>query len=234
MGQADNAIMETLKNKVVLITGSSIGIGREDAFRFSQAGCRVAITYYKDREDAEKTAKKCIDLGAADAFVVYLNVMDDASIKSAVKQVVDRFGEISILINNAGVIIWRRLEEQEFDDIAGQIRTNLEGLIKVTKECLPFVQDTIINMASGAGLTGYVDLTVYCATKWGVRGFTKSLAEELPKIKVYAVNPGAIATRMTDFRGMPPEKVAEVVFNLASGKYRLKSGSDVNIWDYVR
>lgn len=223
-----------MKNKVVLITGSSIGIGREDAFRFSQAGCKVAITYYKDREDAEKTAKKCMDLGAADAFVFYLNVMDDASIKTAVRQVVDRYGKISILINNAGVIVWRRLEEQEFDDIASQIRTNLEGLIKVTKECLPFVQDTIINMASGAGLTGYADLTVYCATKWGVRGFTKSLAEELPKIKVYVVNPGAIATRMTDFRGMAPEKVAEVVFNLASGRYRLKSGSDVNIWDYVR
>ncbi len=226
--------MESLKNKVVLITGSSIGIGREDAFRFSQAGCKVAITYYKDREDAEKTAKKCTDLGAADAFVFYLNVMDDTSIKTAVRQVADRYGKISILINNAGVIVWRRLEEQEFDDIASQIRTNLEGLIKVTKECLPFVQDTIINMASGAGLTGYADLTVYCATKWGVRGFTKSLAEELPKIKVYAVNPGAIATRMTDFRGMAPEKVAEVVFNLASGKYRLKSGSDVNVWDYVR
>lgn len=226
--------MESLKNKVVLITGSSVGIGREDAFKFSRAGCRVAITYYKDREDAEEAAKKCMDLGAADAFVVYLNVMDDASIKSAVRQVAGRYGKISVLINNAGVIVWRHLEEQEFDDIATQIRTNLEGLIKVTKECLPFIEDAIINMASSAGLTGYSDLTVYCATKWGVRGFTKSLAEELPKIKVYAVNPGAIATRMTNFRGMLPEKVAEVVFNLASGKYRLKSGSDVNIWDYVR
>lgn len=224
---------DSLKNKVVFITGASIGIGREDAYEFSKAGCKVIVSYYMDKQEAERTAKKCLELGASDVFLVHLNVTDNQSIKNAVKQIIGRFGEISILINNAGVIFWGKLGEQEYGEIEAQIRTNLEGLIKVTKECLPYVKDAIINIASGAGLQGYSGLTTYCATKWGVRGFTKSLAIELPATKVYAVNPGSTATRMTNFRGVPPEKVAQVIVDLAKGRYNLASGSDVNVWDYI-
>jgi short-subunit dehydrogenase len=88
-------------------------------------------------------------------------------------------------------------------------------------------------MASQTGFAGYADLSTYCSTKWGVRGFTQALALELPGLKIYAVNPGLTATRMSDFQGMPPEQVALVVLNLAKGKYRLTSGSDVNVWEHV-
>ena len=91
----------------------------------------------------------------------------------------------------------------------------------------------IINLASAAGLDGYEDITVYCATKFGVRGFTKACAAEMSKIKSYSINPGRIATRMNDFKGMSPEKVAEVILNVAKGAYNIKSGDDVNIWDYI-
>jgi len=223
-----------LKGKIVLITGSSMGIGREDAYKFAQEGCKLIITYNKHKKEGEEVARECKKLGAEDVLLVELDVSDGKSIKNAVKRVVDKFGETSILINNAGVVVWKHLENQSMTEIESQVRINLEGLIKMTQECLPYITDMIINISSGAGMHGYPQLTTYCATKWGVRGFTKALTEELHKIKVYVVNPGTTATQMNDFEGMEPEKVAQVILNLAKGKYKLESGSDVNIWDYVK
>ncbi|HME55462.1 MAG TPA: SDR family oxidoreductase [Candidatus Lokiarchaeia archaeon] len=222
----------SVKNKVICITGSSIGIGREDAFSFAKEGAIIVITFNTNQTEAEKVAKQCMKLGASGTFVLQLNVMDDSSIKNAVKTIVAKYKHIDILINNAGVILWKHLEDQTSEEIELQTRTNLEGLIKMTKECLPHVKEMIINMASAAGLEGYENITTYCATKWGVRGFTKAIANETP-LKVFSVNPGVIATQMNNFKGMPPEKVAKVILNLAKGKYNLDSGSDVNIWDYV-
>ena len=99
---------------------------------------------------------------------------------------------------------------------------------------LPYVREMVINISSGAGLAGYEYLTTYCATKWGVRGFTRALAQEFPGRKVFVVNPGITATQMNEFQGMAPDRVAEVVVNLAKGMYNVQSGDDVNIRDYLR
>ncbi len=149
------------------------------------------------------------------------------------KTIVKKFSKINVLINNAGVVFWKELLEQEDEEIENQIRTNLEGLIKVTKYCLPYVKEMIINISSGAGKTGHATLTTYCATKFGVRGFTQALARELKEIKVYSVNPGRTKTRMTDFSGDSPEKVAEIIFNTALGNYKIPSGGDVDVWDLL-
>lgn len=223
-----------LKGKVVLITGSSRGIGREDAYKFAQERCKLVITYKGHKNEAEEVLRRCKELGAEDVLLVELNVADTNSIENAIKKIIDRFGKISILINNAGVIFWKHFENQALDEIESQLRVNLEGLIKMTYFCLPYITEMIINIASGAGLHGYPELTVYCATKWGIRGFTKALASELHRIKVYAVNPGMTATEMTGYEGIDPAKVAQVVLNLVKGEYSLPSGSDVNIWDYVK
>lgn len=222
-----------LKGKVVLITGSSAGIGRETAYKFSREGCAVVITYRKDKENAEVASKKCLELGAPDVLVIQLDVTDGNSIKAAVKKIAGKFGRIGVLVNNAGVLARGNLGEQSYGDIESQLRINLEGLIKVTKECLPYVKDMIINIGSGAGLHGFRGLSVYCATKFGVRGFTQALAAELPGTRVYAVNPGTTATRMTGFQGVPAEKVAEVIVNTAKGKYDVPSGGDVNVWEHI-
>src|SRR3989338_1982612 len=218
------------EEKVVFITGSSIGIGRETAFKFAKTGWKIVISYYKDEKEAKKTAEKCKELGARDVLIVKLNVMDNKSILNAVKEIVKRFNHIDVLINNAGVVVWKELIEQEDEEIENQIRTNLEGLIKVTKYCLPYIKEVIINISSGAGKTGHATLTTYCASKFGVRGFTQALAQELNGIKVYSVNPGRTKTRMTDFSGDAPEKVAEIIFNTATGRYKVDSGSDVDVW----
>ncbi len=217
---------------VVLITGSSEGIGRETAFKFAEEGCVLVITYNSHKKEGEQTAKKCLELGAAEVLLLPLNVSDDKSIKNCVKAVVKKFKHISVLVNNAGVLKWNNFKSQSFDDIAEQVNVNLTGLMKMTHEALPFVKDMIINIASGAGKTAYDTLVPYCATKFGVRGFTQGLAQEL-KIPVYAVNPGMTATRMTNFKGVPPEKVAQVIFNTAKGKYKVKSGGDIDVWEHI-
>ncbi len=222
-----------MKNKVIFITGSSSGIGKATALQFAKEGARVVITYHRNSSEAEEVSKECRKLGAADTLVIQLDVTNDASIRSAVKKIIDQFGKIDVLVNNAGVIIWNYLAQLSYDDIAIQIRTNLEGLIKVTKECAPHVTETIINISSTAGLRAHENLTVYCATKFGVRGFTQALAQELPDKKVFAVNPGPTATQMTNFTGVPPEQVAEIILKTAKGEYKKESGADINVMELL-
>ncbi len=220
----------SLKDKVVFITGASLGIGTETAYKFAGEGCKLALTYYLDKEKALRVSDQCKKLGASEVQLIHLDVSDNASVIAAVKEVVQRFHEISILVNNAGVIVWKQLKDQTFEEIESQIRTNLEGLVKVTKMCLPHVKDVIINLGSAAGKAGYGDLTTYCGTKFGVRGFSEALAQECPGMMVYTVNPGVTATRMNEFQGMPPQDVASVILKTAKGEYKLESGSDVDVW----
>ena len=221
-----------MNNEVILITGASNGIGRETAFKFAAEKAKLVLTYCHDRPGGQETEKRCKELGASDTFLVRLDLRNSKSIADTVVKVVKTFGRIDVLINNAGVAVWKPLQEQNAADIENQLRTNLEGLIKMTWACLPYVEDMIINIASGAGQRGFAELAPYCATKFGVRGFTQALAEEVSKPRIYAVNPDMTKTRMTGFRGRPAEEVAQVVLNTAKGKYRKSSGSDINVWDY--
>jgi 3-oxoacyl-[acyl-carrier protein] reductase len=221
-----------MKNKVVLITGSSNGIGRETAFKFASEKAKAVLTYCNDRLGGQKTEKSCKELGASETLLIRLDLRDNKNISEAVDKVVKTFGKIDILINNAGVSVWKPLKKQNLVDIENQLRTNLEGLIKMTWICLPYIEDMIINIASGSGQRGFAELAPYCATKFGVRGFTQALAQELSKPKIYAVNPDMTKTRMTGFQGRPAEEVAQIVLNTAQGKYRKSSGSDINVWDY--
>src|SRR3972149_1187917 len=226
-----------LKDKVVLITGSSRGIGKETALLFAKEGANVVVTYNTNKKKGEDVFKECKKLGKC--FLVHLDVCDEKSIKECVEKVIDKFGAIDILVNNAGVISWKNFVEQNSKEIDLQINTNLIGLIKMTKSVLPYMQGQdsgmIINIASGAGKTAHKGLSTYCATKFGVRGFTQTLALELPKsMKIFSVNPGMTATQMTNFKGISPVKVGEVIVNAAKEKYKVKSGQDVDVWEYVK
>ncbi|MFA4906880.1 MAG: SDR family oxidoreductase [archaeon] len=230
----------SLAEKTVLVTGSSSGIGREIAFGFAQEGARLVLTYNKGKKAGKETAEKCRELGASETFLLRLDVASDKSIRGCVKSAVKRFGKIDILVNNAGVLarhgnsMWVPFGEQTFKEIELQCRVNLEGLMKMTSACIPHVKEMIINISSGAGKTPYAELVPYCATKYGVRGFSQSLALGFPKLKVYCVNPGTTKTRMTNFEGTPPRKVAEVVLNTAKGNYKVPSGGDVDVWEILK
>lgn len=223
-----------MARKIVLITGSARGIGEATAYRFAREKAIVIVTYYRDRTRAEHTYNKCLALGSSDGLLVELDVMSEESIRRCVRTVVATFGRIDVLVNNAGTLKWTYFRDQSYDDIKNQVRTNLEGAIMMTKACLPHVTETIINIGSIAGLQPLEELTVCCATKFGLRGFTQALAKEVPKLYIYSVNPDYIATRMTDFVGRSPEEVARVVVNAAKGVYALPSGSDINVWEIPR
>ncbi len=158
-----------MRGKVVLITGSSVGIGRYTAYEFAKSGAKLTLTYCKDEEEGKKTLSECVRLGSEETILLHLNLLKNESIKECVRKTVERFGRIDILVNNAGVLAWKPLREQSFEEIENQIRVNLEGLIKMTKEAHPYLREVILNIGSGAGKTGFSELTTYCAAKFGVR-----------------------------------------------------------------
>jgi 3-oxoacyl-[acyl-carrier protein] reductase len=229
-----NDYMQKITGKIVLITGSSRGIGAKTAMAFAKQGCRVIITFLEELSEAEKVSLKCKELGAKSVDIMHLDIKSSDSIKSLIKSVVLKFGGIDILINNAGVIRWKKFENQTEEDIDDQITTNLIGLIKVTKYCLPHVKETIINIASGAGSHPVRDLSVYCATKQGVKAFTQVIALEEPGLSIYSISPTLTSTDMTDYHGMPPDMVAEVIANTAKDGYGMSSGSDIKVWEVLK
>jgi 3-oxoacyl-[acyl-carrier protein] reductase len=151
-----------MKNKIVLITGSSNGIGRETAFKFASEQAKVVITYCNDRRGGQNTEKRCRELGAAETLIIMLDLRENKRLEEDVDRVVKTFGKIDILINNAGVAVSKPLQEQSLADIENQIRTNLEGLIKMTRTCRPMNHITTWQLVEG-----FAELA-YCATK-GVR-----------------------------------------------------------------
>src|SRR3989344_7271920 len=207
--------------KSVFISGGATGIGAATAAKFLSAGWRVAIGYHNQKPEAR-----------SGALAVPLDLRDDESIRQAAAEVLKEFGSIDVLINNAGILRSGFLHERSFTDIHEEIAVNLEGMIKLTKELLPKVNEVIINIGSGLGFVGKKRLTVYAATKWAVRGFTKSLAKETPGLRAYAVHPALTATAMGSPKGMAPSWVAGVIFDLATGRLRRDSGAEISMRDY--
>jgi 3-oxoacyl-[acyl-carrier protein] reductase len=222
-----------LAGRTVLVTGASIGIGRAVALQFAAAGCRLALTYFEHRAEAAEVAERCRGLGAPDIVAVSLQQADDDSIRTLLETVIDRFGALDVLVNNAGVVIWKPFLQQDFGEIESQLAIDLQGLIKMTWVFLPMVSDAIINIGSSASLHGTATLAPYCAAKWGVRGFTKALALEHPDRRIVCVHPRHTATRMNDMQGMPPERVAEVVLRVARGEIEFEPGGDVDVREYT-
>lgn len=220
-----------LTNKIVLITGGSKGIGEATSYAFAKEKSRIVVTYNSDSAAAEKVRSRCLELGSPEVLSLKLDLKDSESIKNCVSETEKKFGHIDILINNAGVIGWEKFEHETFEEIENQVRTNLEGMIKITSAAFPQIKEGIINIASRAGHLPYPGRSVYCATKFGVIGFTKSLALENPDLKIFSVSPGAVKTEMWDFQtGADPAVVADMVVKGWKGEIPLKDG-DLNVWE---
>jgi NAD(P)-dependent dehydrogenase (short-subunit alcohol dehydrogenase family) len=222
-----------LAGRVVLVTGASIGIGRETALRFASARCRLALTYFEHRAEAEEVAERCRGLGSPDVLAVSLQLADEDDQRMLLERVIDHFGAVDILVNSAGVISWRPFLEQGFGEIDDQVNVNLLGVMKLTWCFLPLVTDAVITVGSTATLHESRTPPTYCATKWGLRGFVKALALEHPEKRIVSVHPTVTATRMNDMRGMSPERVADVIFRVAAGEIEVEPGGDVDLRDYA-
>ena len=224
-----------LKGKVVLITGASSGFGMDAAWLFAYEGCKVVLAARRIDRLQELAAR--IQKEGGEAFAVPVDVANREEIEIMVETVIDLYGHIDILFNNAGFgrLAWHENMAAE-RDIDTQIAVNLLGVIHVTHAVLPTMlkrrSGHIINMSSVAGWIAPPTYTIYSASKYGVRGFTDALRRELEPfgINVSGVYPGPAQTEFGQhtgnhpmkkstlrryFRSMTSEEVAERVVELA-------------------
>lgn len=202
-----------LLGKVAVITGAAQGIGRATALLFAQEGAKVAL--WDISPQGEAVAEEIRRAGGTAAFF-QVDVASRAQVEGAVKAVVEKFGRIDILINNAGITRDAQLlkmTEEEWDQV---ISVNLKGVFNVTQVVAPIMvaqgYGRIVNAASIVALYGNFGQTNYVASKAGVIGMTKVWARELGRkgITVNAVAPGFIETEMVK---KIPEKVREMVLS---------------------
>ena len=192
-----------LKDKVAIVTGGSRGIGKGICERFIAEGATVCFTYLSSEEKARKLEQELsVNSGTAKGFRSDAAKMADA--EALIDAVVREFGRIDILVNNAGITrdgLLMRMTEENFDDV---INTNLKSVFNTTRAIqrtlLKQRSGSIINMSSIVGVKGNAGQANYAASKAGVNGFTKSIAQELGSrnIRCNAIAPGFIATEMTE------------------------------------
>lgn len=187
--------MKKTNNKVWLITGCSTGFGRAFATRALEAGYSVAVASRK-KSDIEDIVSKFPETSLA----VTLDVTKPTEIQSAVKATIERFGQIDVLINNAGIGYFGAIEESEEAEVRRMFEINFFGLANLTKEVLPLMRSQksghIINVASIGGLYSFPALGFYNATKYAVDGYSEALSKEVAPlgIKVTIVAPGGFRT----------------------------------------
>lgn len=227
--------MQKLKGKSILVTGSSQGIGKAIILMAAESGAKVAINYHQedDRENAKRVKNQALKKGAEAAIIIQGDVTNYQSCQNLVQKTKKEFGSLDLLVNNAGILSAKNLEDEEIGKLQAVVQVNLIGYINMIHAAIPALkkqeESVIVNIASMAGLQAFPGFATYCASKWGVVGLTKSLGKELAphNIDIYAVAPGAVDTPMIkglDFQGMPPEKVAKRVLNIATGTLKLKTG----------
>lgn len=194
--------MKLVENQVVLITGASRGIGRAIATSFAKAGANVAFTYLSSVEKGQ-----ALEIELSQYGVKAKGYRSDASkyveSEELINSVLADFGQIDVLINNAGITkdgLLMRMSEEQWDEV---IQVNLKSVFNLTKACIkPMMKaksGSIINLTSIVGIKGNAGQANYAASKAGIIGFTKSVALELGSrnIRCNAVAPGFIETEMT-------------------------------------
>jgi 3-oxoacyl-[acyl-carrier protein] reductase len=193
--------MVNLDGRIALVTGASQGIGRACALELARAGATVALAARNETKLAEVVTE--IESGGGKAAAFALDVASEESIKAGAKAVLERFGKVEILVNNAGITrdtLTMTMKRADWDDV---LATNLTGAFLVTQAILrPMLKNRwgrIINISSVVGRTGQAGQVNYAATKAGLIGMTRSLAREVASrgITVNAVAPGYIETPMT-------------------------------------
>lgn len=191
-----------LQGNVAIVTGGARGIGRGICYELAKDGVRIAVADLPSAAaDRDETIAEIRRLGS-DAIPVDVDVRDSGQTQAMVQATIDRWGQVDILINNAGVIsvgLVATLAEEEWDRV---LDVNLKGTFLCSKAVAPHMMQRrrgrIINLSSQAGKRGNSGVSHYCASKWGVLGFTQSLAHEMGpfEVTVNAICPGEVDTYM--------------------------------------
>jgi 3-hydroxybutyrate dehydrogenase len=214
-----------LEGRTALVTGASRGIGEAISRRFGREGARVALA--ARNEDACRRIAGEIGAAGGEAFAVRCDVTDARSIEDAVAAVVERFGRIDVLVNNAGLGGPTPLDDPDDSRWNAILATNLTGVFRVTRAVVPHMPDggRIVNLSSVVGRFGVAGLSAYSATKHGVIGLTRTFALELAarQITVNAMCPGWVETdmaregyqRIAERVGSTEEKGREIAAKMA-------------------
>ncbi len=248
--------MKNFKNKVVVITGAGSGIGRALALNFADRGARLALSDVDEKGLAE-TASLAQKAGAPDVHSARLDVADREGFVAYASEVAEHFGQVNVVINNAGVALAGDVAELSYKDMDWIVGINFWGVVHGTKEFLPHLiasgDGHVVNLSSLFGLLAMPGQSAYNATKFAVRGFTEALREEMliagHKVGVTSVHPGGIKTaiarnaRVADnedkaataklfdekLAKMTPERAAEIIIKgITRNQARVLVGLDAH------
>ncbi|HAA18860.1 MAG TPA: 3-oxoacyl-ACP reductase FabG [Cytophagales bacterium] len=204
--------MKKMKGKVALITGGANGLGRAACMRFGKEGAQV-VSWDLNEEKSEATHQELLKAGYLSDYQL-VNTADTAAVATAAEQLIEKYGRLDVLINNAGITRDAQIKKMTYQEWQQVIDVNLTGVFNCTSAFVNTMigqeGGRIINTSSVVGVYGNFGQTNYAATKAGVIGMTKSWAKELGKhgITVNAVAPGFIATDMV---AAMPEKVLQMM-----------------------
>ena len=211
-----------LSGKVALVTGASRGIGAVVAARLAEAGARVGVNYHAS-SDAATVVVDSIKKAGGEAFLVGGDVSQEDKAEAVIKNLVEHFGGIDILINNAGINkdqLLIRMKPEDFDSV---MNVNLRGAFLCTRYAMPHLirqrSGRVINMSSVVGLSGNPGQANYAAAKAGLVGLTKAVAREVASrnVTVNALAPGYITTAMVD--ELSEETQAKILERIPMGRF---------------
>ncbi len=232
-----------LKDKVAIVTGAGTGIGRAIALAYVQEGASVVLVG-RTQETLAKVADEVFALGG-EALVVRASVSKPSDVRHVVEEALARFGRIQILVNNAGVFIYKGFLDLSLKDWDDTIDTNLKGIFLCCQAVLPGMvkqkEGNIINISSIHGKIGDANLAAHCASKFGVIGLTQALAREVidHNINVNVICPGQVKSNWVDepealptplSTRLKPADVARVAVFLASPDSSIMTGSVIDVF----
>ena len=236
--------------RTALVTGSTRGIGKETTLLLLKKGLNVIISS-RSQDSVDNVIEEILDKFPSKKENI-LGLKCDVSKHSEVKSLVDvsvkRFGRIDVLVNNAGIVYFKCLLDTTEEEWDKTIDTNLKGVFLFTKEVLPYMIENksgvIINVSSGAGKSGFPNLSAYCASKFGVIGLTESVAKEVTdnNVKIMAICPGGVDTKMikdifkvgynaSNRNLMKPEEVANKIYDMIFNQNGYYNGQSVEFYN---